>query len=78
MVGSALPAVAGIAQAAQRLASQRQAVQLLNDAPAAVRDRILQNLGAQKRAVLSELLGQDRVGQTTLLELIFRGPGSAP
>jgi Mg/Co/Ni transporter MgtE len=54
MVGSALPAVAGIAQAAQRLATQRQAVQLLNDAPAAVRDRILQNLGAQKRAVLSE------------------------
>ena len=60
---------------ARQLASQRQAVQLLRNAPANVRQRVLTTLSPQKRAILAEVLGQDRIGQVILLELIFVGPG---
>jgi tetratricopeptide (TPR) repeat protein len=62
---------AQVSSTASRVATQRQAVNLLRNAPSSLRDRVLQNLGAQKRAVIQEVLGQDRVGQTVLLELIF-------
>jgi TolB-like protein len=60
---------------AQRLAKRRAAVQALRNAPASVRQQILKKLGQRKRAVLAEVLGQDRIGQTILLELVFRRPG---
>ncbi len=63
---------------AGRLARQRRAVRALRDAPAAVRQRVLRKLDARKRAVLAEVLGQDRVGTVVLLELIFRRPGGTP
>lgn len=67
--------IGSVADAARRLASQRQAVSLLRDAPAGVRDRVLERIGARRRAILAEVLGQDRVGQAILLELVFRVPG---
>ncbi|MBT8487846.1 MAG: hypothetical protein HKN72_00205 [Gemmatimonadetes bacterium] len=71
----ALRAAGQIARQAHRIGSRQAAVRLLTNAPASMRQRVLANLGAQKRAVLAELLGQDRVGQVILLELVFRGPG---
>lgn len=68
--------VAGqIARQAHRLGSRQAAVRLLTNAPASVRQRVLATLGSQKRAIIAEILGQDRVGQVVLLELVFRGPG---
>ena len=68
--------VAGrFSQAIQRVATQRQAVDLLRAAPGSLRARILRNLPPDKRAVVAEVLGQDRVGQAGLLQLIFRLPG---
>ncbi len=64
-----------IARQAHRIGSRQAAVRLLTNAPASMRQRVLASLGGQKRAVLAELLGQDRVGQAILLELVFRGPG---
>ena len=60
---------------ASRLARQRAAVQAIRNAPASVRQQLLQRLGQRQRAVLAEVLGQDRVGTTILLELVFRRPG---
>lgn len=54
---------------------QRDAVLALTNAPTAIQQRVLQSLGQQQRAVLAEILGQDRLGQVILLELVFRGPG---
>lgn len=71
----ALRAVGQIAQQAHRIGSRQAAVRLLTNAPASMRERVLASLGAQKRAILAELLGQDRLGQVILLELVFRGPG---
>ena len=71
----ALAMTGRISAMAQRLAMQRQAVSLIRNAPAGLRQRILANLSPAKRAVLAEVLGQDRVGQAILLELVFRGPG---
>jgi tetratricopeptide (TPR) repeat protein len=68
----------GLAGQARRLALQRDAVRLLRAAPAGGRDRILANLSPQQRAVLAEVLGQDRVGQVILLELVFTPPGGGP
>ena len=56
-------------------ARRRQAVQALRTSPAAVRNRILRRLDPRKRAVLAEVLGQDRIGTAILLELVFRVPG---
>lgn len=67
--------VSSLADRAQRLALQRDAVRLLRNAPAAARNRILANLTPQQRAVLAEVLGQDRIGQVILLELVFTPPG---
>lgn len=76
LMGSGLVDVAGrFSDLARRFASQRHAVRMLRDAPAGVRDRVMRQLGEARRSVLAEVLGQDRVGQTVLLELIFRGPG---
>jgi tetratricopeptide (TPR) repeat protein len=63
---------------ARRLALQRDAVRLLRNAPAAARNRILADLNPQQRAVLAEVLGQDRIGQVILLELVFTQPGVLP
>jgi TolB-like protein len=60
---------------ASRLARQRAAVRALRNAPASVRQRMLAKLGQRQRAVLAEVLGQDRVGTAILLELVFRRPG---
>jgi tetratricopeptide (TPR) repeat protein len=68
----------GLAGRARRLALQRDAVRLLRTAPAGVRGRILADLSPQQRAVLAEVLGQDRVGQVILLELVFTVPGGTP
>jgi tetratricopeptide (TPR) repeat protein len=57
---------------ARRLALRRDAVRRLRTAPASIRQRVLQDLGAKQRAVLAEVLGQDRIGQAVILELIFR------
>ena len=67
-----------LAGRAQRLALQRDAVRLIRNAPAAARSRVLANLTAQQRAVLAEVLGQDRIGQVILLELVFTAPGGVP
>ena len=67
--------LAGLARGA---GMQREAIQRLTNAPAAIQQRVLSNLGQQQRSVLAEILGQDRVGQVILLELIFTGPGGAP
>ena len=60
---------------ASRLARQRAAVQAIRNATASVRQQLLQRLGQRQRAVLAEVFGQDRVGTTILLELVFRRPG---
>lgn len=60
---------------ARRIALRRDAVRRLRTAPASIRQRVLQDLGAKQRAVLAEVLGQDRIGQAVILELIFQGPG---
>lgn len=67
--------VSSLADRAQRLALQRDAVRLLRNAPAGARSRILANLTPQQRAVLAEVLGLDRIGQVILLELVFTPPG---
>lgn len=67
--------VTTLASAARQVRTRQNAVQQLTQAPAAIQQRVLQNLGVEKRTVLAEILGQDRVGQVILLELIFRGPG---
>lgn len=64
-----------LAARARRLAVQRDAVRSLRGASDSVRRRILANLSPQQRAVLAEVLGQDRVGQVILLELVFTAPG---
>lgn len=71
----ALATASRVSSLALRISTQRQAVQLLRDAPADLRQRILSTLSPEKRAILAELLGQDRVGQAILLELVFVGPG---
>jgi len=63
-----------LSSAAQQVSQQKQAVQKMSSAPASIQ-QIIQNLGPRPRSVLAEVLGQDRVGQVILLELIFRGPG---
>lgn len=78
LADAATVAVAGAASLAQSVATQRQAVNLIRNAPSGVRQRVLSNLSDSKRAVLAEVLGQDRIGQTVLLELIFRSPGITP
>lgn len=64
-----------LARLVHRVGSRQAAVRLLTNAPPAIRERVLANLGASKRAILAEILGQDRVGQVILLELVFPGPG---
>ena len=61
---------------AARLTQQRRMVQRLQASPASVRQRVLASLGQKQRAVIAELLGQDRVGTAILLELVFRAPGA--
>jgi TolB-like protein len=78
LADAATVAVAGAASLAQGIATQRQAVNLIRNAPPGLRQRVLSNLSDSKRAVLAEVLGQDRVGQAVLLELIFRSPGITP
>lgn len=69
---------ANLAGRARQLALQRDAVRLLRNAPDGARARILSNLSPQQRAVLAEVLGQDRLGQVILLELVFTPPGGTP
>jgi Tfp pilus assembly protein PilF len=64
-----------VAAMARQITTKRQAVQLLQNAPPDLRDRVLQALGVQKRSIVQEVTGQDRIGQTILLELLFRAPG---
>ena len=67
--------VARLAQLARSVGLRRDAVRQLVDAPAGVRQRVLERLSGQQRAVLAEVLGQDRLGQVILLELVFQVPG---
>jgi len=71
----AVQSAATLASAARQVRTRQNAVQRLTQAPAAIQQRVLQKLGVEQRTVLAEILGQDRVGQVILLELIFRGPG---
>ena len=64
-----------VAAMARQVTTKRQAVQLLQNAPPDLRDRVLQALGVSKRAIVQEVTGQDRIGQTILLQLLFRAPG---
>lgn len=73
-VASEVP-TSDVANAAQQLAQQREAVQQLQSAPTSVPQQVLQNIGESQRSVLAEVTGQDRIGQITLLELILRPPG---
>lgn len=72
---SGVQATRQLSAQASRLARQRAAVRALRNAPASVRQRMLAKLGQRQRAVLAEVLGQDRVGTAILLELVFRRPG---
>lgn len=60
---------------AQRLALQRAAVLALQNAPASIRRLILTRLTIQQRAVMAEILGEDRVGAPNYVEMIFPRPG---
>ena len=65
-------------QAARRAAQlnrARRAVQRIRRNPAGLRPAALKNLTDRQRAVLSEVLGQDRLGKLFLLEIVFR-PGA--
>ena len=65
-------------QAARRAAQlnrARQAVQRIRRNPAGLRPAALRNLTDRQRAVLSEVLGQDRLGKLFLLEIVFRAGG---
>lgn len=62
----------------RRLARRRAAVMALRNAPASIRQQILRRLAQRKRAILAEILGQDRLGHTILLQLVFRRPGGNP
>ena len=62
------------ARRAARLNRARRAVQRIRRNPAGLRPAALRNLTDRQRAVLSEVLGQDRVGKLFLLEIVFR-PG---
>lgn len=72
---SGLQAAGQLAGQAHRLGSMQDAVRRLTDAPASIRQRVLSRLGAEQRSILAEVLGQDRLGQVVLLELLFQGPG---
>lgn len=62
--------------ATQQLAQQRQAVQQVQSTgPIPSPSQVLTTLGTSERSVLSEVTGQDRVGQVTLLTLILLPPG---
>jgi TolB-like protein len=65
-------------QAARRAAQlnrARQAVRRIRRNPAGLRPAALKNLTDRQRAVLSEVLGQDRLGKLFLLEIVFRPGG---
>ena len=65
-------------QAARRAAQMnraRQAVHRIRRNPAGLRSAALRNLTERQRAVLSEVLGQDRIGKLFLLEIVFRAGG---
>ena len=79
MIGIDMAAVVGqVSALARQVTTKRQAVTLLRNTPVGLQDRVLQALGVQKRAVVQEVTGQDRIGQAALLELIFRAPGGGP
>lgn len=67
--------VARLAQMARRLGLRRDAIRRLTGSPSSVWQRVLDSLSRQQRAVLAEVLGQDRVGQAAMLELFFQAPG---
>ena len=65
-------------QAARRAAQMnraRRAVRQIRRNPAGLRPAALRNLTDRQRAVLSEVLGQDRIGKLFLLEIVFRAGG---
>lgn len=60
---------------AMRTVRKRQAVRAIRNAPASARAQILRHMTQKQRAVLAEVLGQDRLGTSILLELVLRRPG---
>ena len=63
------------ARRAARLNRARQVVRRIRRNPAGLRPAALKNLTDRQRAVLSEVLGQDRLGKLFLLEIVFRPGG---
>ena len=65
-----------LASSAQTTSLQQQAVQQITAPPPTAPQPIpTSGVGGHQRSVISEVLGQDRIGQVILLELIFRAPG---
>jgi len=71
-------AAADLSSTAQQVSLQQQAVQDLSQSPVSAQQLILGGVAERQRSVIAEVLGQDRVGQATLLELILRVPGGGP
>ena len=64
-----------LTSAAQQVSLQQQAVQQITQPQTIVPQPVPTDVAQHERSVISEVLGQDRIGQVILLELIFRGPG---
>ncbi len=65
-----------VASTAQTVSLQQQAVQQITQPPPTAPQPVpTSGVGERQRSVISEVLGQDRIGQVILLELIFRPPG---
>jgi tetratricopeptide (TPR) repeat protein len=64
-----------LTSAAQQVSMQQQAVQQITQPQTIVPQPVPTDVAQHERSVISEVLGQDRIGQVILLELIFRGPG---
>jgi TolB-like protein len=62
---------------AARLSRVRRQVAAIRRLPPTARQHVLRNVGKKHRAVLAEVLGQDRIGNSILIELIFV-PAGAP
>lgn len=76
--GSAAARTRSSPQAARRaahLSKVRQAVQAIRHNPGGLRPAALKNLTDKQRAVLAEVLGQDRLSHLLLLQIVFRRPG---
>jgi hypothetical protein len=63
---------------AARASKLRRQVAAIRRLPPTARQHVLRSIASKHRSVLAEVLGQDRLGNSILLELIFVPPGSGP